>query len=348
MQKDIQSKSLKHLAHDLNNIFTRILNSVELLKRKSGNSDEILHLLGNIESGTYLASEIIDDAIDSNADKIPMQKKLNLNSIISEVVGTFNSIHKDKTIFQLDLDAKLGLVNGKFSDFYRVLSNLITNAIEAIEQHGRIIVSTRNIGKERIELIVHDNGSGIDELSRAHVFEENYSTKHRSVPSGFGLSIVKNIIESYNGTITVTSSVNKGTEFIITIPALHSEIKMEYKVKTILIAEDEHILRELLTELLLDDNYSIIQATSGQEVLKFLQDNLPDLIIIDGKMPEMDGTECIQEIRKMGISVPLIFASGSQIQLDELGKADELKIDRIISKPYNFDEMLFAVRDLIG
>jgi CheY-like chemotaxis protein len=348
MQKDTQSKSLKHLAHDLNNILTRILNSVELLKRKSGDSEDILHLLGTIESGTYLASEIIDDAVETNSEKIPIQKKLNLNSIITDVVGTFSYLQKDKAFFQLDLDSNLGLVNGKYTDFYRVIINLITNALEAIENDGRIVISTNNIGKEKIELIIQDNGSGIDESALTHVFEENFSTKHRSGPSGLGLSIVKNIIESYKGTIILTSSVNKGAKFKMTIPAFHSEIKAKSKLKTILIAEDENILRELLTELLLDHKYSIIPAAGGQEVLKLLQDNQPDLIIIDGKMPEMDGIECIHEIRKMGITVPLIFASGSQLQMEELGKTDELKIDRFINKPYNFDEMLFAVRELIG
>jgi two-component system cell cycle sensor histidine kinase/response regulator CckA len=348
MQKDIQSKSLKHLAHDLNNIFTRILNSAELLKRKSGDSEEIHHLIRNIESGTYLASEIIDEAVKTNPEKIPIRKKLYLNSIITDVVGTFSYLQKEKAFFQLNLDSNLGLVNGKYTDFYRVIINLIINALEAIENDGRIVISTNNISKENIQLIIQDNGSGIDESALSHVFEEDFSTKHGSGPSGLGLSIVKNIIESYKGTIILTSSVNKGTEFRIAIPAFHSEIKTKSKLKTILIAEDENILRELLTELFLEDNYSIIPAASGQEVLKLLQNNLPDLIIIDGKMPEMDGIECIQEIRKMGITIPLIFASGSQLQMEELGKTDKLKIDRVINKPYNFDEMLFAVRELIG
>ena len=348
MQKDIQTKSLKHLAHDLNNIFTRILNSVELLKRKSGDSEEILHLLGNIESGTYLASEIIEDAVDINHQKIPLQKKLNLNSIITEVVSIFSYLPKDKVFFELILDSKLGLVNGKYTDFYRVIINLITNALEAIEQNGLIAISTKNIGKEKIELKIQDNGSGINEQTIAHVFEENYSTKNRTGPSGLGLSIVKNIIEGYNGTIILTSSVNIGTEFIITIPAFHSEFNSKSKLKTILIADDENILLELLTELLREDNYSIISANSGREVLKLLQYTLPDLMIIDGKMPEMDGIECIQEIRKMGIKVPLIFTSGSKLQMEELEKTDKLKIDRIISKPFNFDDMLFTIRELIG
>jgi CheY-like chemotaxis protein len=319
-----------------------------LIKRKSGDSDEILHLLGNIESGVFLASEIIEDAVDTNPDKIPMQKKLNLNSIITEVVGTFSYVQKDKTIFQLDLDSKLGLVNGKYTDFYRVFINLIVNSLEAIDHDGRIIISTNNIGNDKIELTLQDNGSGIDNSTLSLVFEENFSTKHRSGPSGLGLSIVKNIIDSYNGTIILNSSVDKGTVIKITIPAFHSAIKTQSKLKTILIAEDENIQRELLIELFLDYNYLIIPAASGQEVLKLLQNKLPDLIIIDGKMPEMEGIECIHEIRKMGITIPLIFASGSQLQIEEERKTDKLKIDRVISKPYNFDEMLLMVRELIG
>ena len=348
MQTEPQSKSLEHLAHDLNNIFTRILNSVELLKRKSGNAEDILHLLRNIESGTYLASEIIEDAVDTNHEKILIQKKLNLNSIITDVVGTFGYIQKNKTVILLNLESQLDLVKGKYTDFYRVIMNIITNALEAIEHGGQIVISTKNVGKEKIELTIRDNGSGIEASILEHIFDENFSTKSRSGPSGLGLSIVKNIIESYQGNIIISSSVNQGTEFKITIPASHSEIKTESKLKSILIAEDENIQRELLTELFVEHNYSIISAAGGQEVLKLLQHNSPDLIIIDGKMPEMDGIECIHEIRKMKNEVPLIFASGSQSQIEELEKTPSLKIDRVISKPYNFDEMLLVVRELIG
>ncbi|MBI5729538.1 MAG: hybrid sensor histidine kinase/response regulator, partial [Ignavibacteriales bacterium] len=293
MKKD---PSVKHLAHDLNNIFTRILNSIDLLKRKVTNIDTILPILNNIESGTYLASEMIDDTFGNISNKIT-QRKINLNSIIADIVRSYILQQKDKINFLLSLEKDLKLVNGKYSDFYRVILNLIINSIEAINTSGAIRIKTCNLENEdKIQIIINDDGSGIEEQFLSQVFNEDYSTKNKNKISGVGLSIVKEIIEDHNGTISVSSEVGKGSEFIITLnssPILHD--KPAQSGKTILIAEDEDILRELLTELLQSYDYTILTASNGIEVLDFLKVRTPDLLIVDKKMPEMDGLTCLQE-----------------------------------------------------
>ncbi|PKL82000.1 MAG: hypothetical protein CVV24_12370 [Ignavibacteriae bacterium HGW-Ignavibacteriae-3] len=336
----------KHLAHDLNNIFTRILSSIELLKRKVPASQEIIPLLNTIEAGTYLASEMIGE----NLNKTSLSKnkrRINLNSIISDVVRSYSSQQKEKIIFDLKLDPDLKLVMGRYSDFYRVILNLVVNAIESISGTGIISFYTANITNEtQVEIIIIDTGSGISKENLPLIFEENFSTKAKKTDSGIGLSIVKKIIGDNNGDITVASEQGKGTEFRIVIesaPALDPQISDAGK--TILIAEDEDILRELLAELLESYNYTVLSCSTGLEALEMLKVRQPDLVIIDKNMPEMGGFEFLNELSISNKDLPVIFASGSP--LDEMEK-ERLVARRIIQKPYNFEELLSLVRDLIG
>lgn len=344
MEKDT---SVKHLAHDLNNIFTRILNSIDLLKRKVTNIDSILPILNNIESGTYLASEMIDDTFGSTSNKIT-RHKINLNSIIADIVRSYTLQQKDKIEFHITLEKNLKLINGKYSDFYRVILNLIINSIEAINTNGIIKIKTCNLENEdKIQIIVSDNGSGIDKKFLSKIFNEDYSTKNKNNVSGIGLSIVKDIIENHDGTISVLSEVGKGSEFIITLnstPMLQDNPAQSGK--TILIAEDEDILRELLTELLQSYDYTILTASNGIEVLDLLKVRIPDLLIIDRKMPEMDGITCLHEIKKAGYALPIVLASGSPSEFDESLPIN--LVSKIINKPYNFEELLSLVQELIG
>ena len=344
MKKD---SSVKHLAHDLNNIFTRILNSIDLLKKKITNIETVLPILNNIESGTYLASEMIDDTFGGTSNKIT-KRKINLNSIIADIVRSYSLQQKDKVNFHLTLDKNLKLVNGKYSDFYRVILNLIINSIEAINTIGTIGVKTCNLESEdKIQITVSDNGRGIEEQFLSQVFNEEYSTKKKNKISGVGLSIVKEIVENHDGTISVSSEAGKGSEFIITLnSAPMFQNNQVQNGKTILIAEDEDILRDLLTELLQSYDYTILTASNGIEVLDILKMRTPDLLIIDRKMPEMDGITCLQEIKQAGCILPIVLASGSPSEFDESLPIN--LVSKIINKPYNFEELLSLVKELIG
>ncbi len=338
--------STKHLAHDLNNIFTRILNSIDLLKRKVSSSSDLLPILNSIEAGAYLASEMISDNFGDKS-RNNNQRRINLNSIISDIVRSFLIQQKGKIDFKLALEPNLKLVLGKYSDYYRVVLNLLTNSIESIETTGVISFTTSNLDDEtRVEFRIKDSGKGIDKKNLPFVFDEDFSTKNKKTVSGIGLSIVKKIIENYGGTIAVVSEPGSGTEFIITLEAAHAATQLSNDSgKTILIAEDEDILRELLAELLQSYNYTVLTTSNGIEVLETLKVRMPDLLIIDRKMPEMDGLECIQEIASANYNLPVILASGSPADNGEINKVN---VNKIINKPYNFEELLSLVRELIG
>ncbi|OGU68806.1 MAG: hypothetical protein A2499_06635 [Stygiobacter sp. RIFOXYC12_FULL_38_8] len=346
MQQEKKDLSLKHLAHDLNNIFTRILTSIELLKHKSQSSENYSILLNNIESGTYLASEIIENAIGNSA-LTAKTRRVNINSIIQDVVRSFILQYGNRIKFSLTLEPKLKLINAKYTDIYRIIMNLTANAVEAINGAGSISITSRFISEKDCLLIeILDNGCGIEPDVIKHIFTDRFSTKPAENNSGIGLSIVKQLVESFGGSITVNSEKEAGTTFTITFPVAHSAKKKGKEIKkTILVAEDENLLRSLLSELLQTYNYTVLPASDGKEVLSLLENNKCDLIILDRKMPVMDGLECIAEIRKRQIAVPIILASGSQTE--NLEMLSFLKIDHTLNKPYNFEEMLSVIEELI-
>jgi len=345
MQPEEKIPSLKHLAHDLNNIFTRILTSVELLKHKNPTDLETASLLNNIEAGTYLASEIIENSFGKYRSNTT--RRVNVNSIIQDVIRSFALQQKNRIVFSLNLEPKLKLITAKYSDIYRVVMNLITNSIEAIEDTGNISIITKSSTEnDQIIIDIIDDGCGIDQTVINNIFDEHYSTKSKDKNSGVGLSIVKSIVELHNGNIDVKSELNATTTFTIRFPAAvtSARIKSE-EPKTILVAEDEDLLRELLCELLQTHGYKVICASTGNEVLDLLKISSPNLLIVDRKMPNVGGIECITALRQQQINIPIILVSGSHTENTDL--IFSLNIDRIVNKPYNFEEMLSIIEELI-
>jgi CheY-like chemotaxis protein len=338
--------SSKHLAHDLNNIFTRILNSIDLLKRKVPASKEILPLLNSIEAGTYLASEMIGENFSDNPGS-KSKRKINLNSIISDVMRSFSVQQKDKIEFKLDLHPDLKQVSGKYSDYYRVILNLLINSVESFTQGGIISLTTSNIeNASSVEFRIRDSGPGIPEENIPIIFDESFSTKRKNTVSGIGLSSVKKIVEDNDGIISVESRHGEGTQFRIVLPAAQtSDIRHSDSGKTILIAEDEEILCELLSELLQSYNYTVLSSSTGREAMEILKVRTPDLMIIDRQMPEMDGTDFLNAVSVLDYNIPVILATGSPLGD---GEKEKIRADRVINKPYNFEELLSLVRELIG
>lgn len=358
MQQKEDTAPVSHIAHDLNNILTRILNSVELLKKKVSNPEDVIPLISSIENGTYMAAEIIEDLLSEN--KSSKKKRINLNTLITDLINTISIHLKGKITFNLKLESKLSFVEGRYSDYYRILMNLIINASEAIKEKGIISIWSSNPkpvsgdpklfeGGSFVQIKIADNGEGIDPSVMPFIFDNNFSTKSKKKNSGIGLSIVKKIVDDYGGVIKVASEKNKGTEFTLKFPAVPSlKEEVELKTKSILIAEDEDILRELLAELLVSYEFKVITAANGDEVIKELNNgNTPDLLIIDQKMPDMDGLTCIKKIREMKLNTPIILATGSQSDYSNEEKINEL-VNRVITKPYNFEEMLNVIRELLN
>jgi CheY-like chemotaxis protein len=256
-------------------------------------------------------------------------------------------------------------VLGNATEIYQVLLNLCVNAKEAMDENGgtitlkafNVTVNNKNIINypllnkgNYVCFYVKDDGSGIGEDNLQRIFDPYFSTKEKETGSGLGLYVVYGIIKAHNGHVDVTSKLNGGTQFDVYLPS-YEPTKVARTIpsdKIILVADDEIMLRDLLSELLESNGFTVIRVVSGVEALKVLTEEIKvDLIILDYNMPEMNGLECITEIRKFNKSIPIILSSGSlglnghQIDMKKMG------INSIVNKPYEFDTMLATIQELV-
>ncbi len=354
---------LKTAIHDINNILSSINNSAAVIKKEI-KTDRSAQLLENIQKNTRRASQIIESAL---TDKIAssIKEKLDSDFLLNEFVNSFSVSLPERIQLESNISTNLPAVTGNYSELFRVLLNFISNSIEAISKRGKITLSVYSVetsaAKESttgtippgyyLVIKLKDNGSGIKKKNLERIFEPKFSTKNRIRESGFGLNFAKKVISDHNGFIDVKSKWLFGTEFTVYLPAIKivSKPSVATGKKRILVADDEESILELLTDLLASYGYEIVKAKDGVEVLKAIKaDSSFDLLIIDHKMPNISGVESIDHLREMGIKIPVILTSGSQSLASYQERYKELAIDRIMKKPYDFEQMLKIVEDLLS
>ncbi len=353
------SHKLSLLFHDLNNIFARIVTSTELLKQDESLNLSSNTLLKSIENSIHAASELIDEFKSQSGTPISQQRLINMDILLSDLIAVYREKFKGTLEFSLNMADDLYQVKANYGELYRLFLNLIVNASEAIKSEGAITIRAANtINKiQNLEpnffegdqaavcIEIADTGVGIEPELIDKIFVESFSTKNKK-NSGLGLAIVKNIIDSLHGSIEVSSVPNHGTKFTVTLPAIKPIQKSSIpNKKRILIAEDDSILRELLRDLLASYDYSIIECSSGEQVINLIGKIDIDLYIIDHQMPGITGINCIEEIRSNNIDTPIILATGALTKNEEK-IIEELGIIDVFKKPYIFERMLKRINEL--
>lgn len=262
-------------------------------------------------------------------------------------------------------------------DFHnKIVYNLLSNGLKYTSQGGTITMTTEIEGDKMI-LKVSDTGDGIAEEDLPHIFEEYYIGSHSdmSISTGVGLALVKQICDAVHGTIHVDSHKDEGSTFTLTLPAVcphgeasphfetgssespYSIIKPKRKLDMkpaenpdlpkILIVEDNEDVSQFIS-LLTKDKYQLIYASNGADGLKKAQETIPDLIVSDLMMPEMNGIELCREIRndEMLSHIPFIIITANP-DINERMKGLDCGADSYLLKPFNVDELIIRIKRLI-
>ncbi|MEI7813044.1 MAG: response regulator [Ignavibacteria bacterium] len=351
------------MAHDFNNLLSSIFASLNLLKKKLSDKSEVQYLIDNIESCSVRAAELTRGLLSygKTTKKKILIKPLDLiKELLNAVVQTF----PDKIKIEHNFASELPDILGNATEIYQVLLNLCINAKEAIKEEGTITLSSYNFTINEKNLFdypllnkgnyvcfsIKDTGDGIDENNMTKIFDPYFSTKRKETVSGLGLYVTYGIVKAHNGHIDIKSKKGQGTEFIVYIPSSKKTSAGDTEVKTekiILLADDEIMLRNLLAELLESYDFDVITVQNGAEALKVLTEEIKvDLLIIDYKMPEMDGLTFINKLKELNIHIPVILSTGSTSAAVDKAINDS-QIDLVLTKPYEFEKMLEAVQKLI-
>jgi signal transduction histidine kinase/CheY-like chemotaxis protein len=351
------------MAHDFSNLLSSIFGSLNLLRKKVPDTDDTKRLIDNIESCSIRARDLTKGLL-SYGKSTPKRKELvKPNLLVNEISKVVTQTFPGTIKYIEHVNENLHNILGNSTEVYQVLLNLCVNAKEATDGEGTITLSANNISIDKKNIINHpllnegnyvlftvkDDGSGIEEKDLQKIFDPYFSTKEKETVSGLGLYVSYGIIKAHKGLIEVTSKVGAGTQFDVYIPAFEpqKEKKASSPDKIILLADDEEMLSDLLAELLEANDYNVIKVSSGKEALRVLTEEIKvDLLIIDYNMPEMNGLETIENIRKLNLDVPVILSSGiTDFDTDEI--MDKYGINNCVQKPYVFETMLETIQTVI-
>ncbi len=351
------------MAHDFGNLLSSIFGSLNLLRKRVEQTENIQKLIDNIENCSVRARDLTKGLL-SFGKPTPKRKELvRPLQLLGEITKIVSQTFPKTITLTEEIDKNLYDIVGNGTEIYQVLLNLCVNAKEAINEKGNIKITAKNItinenniaflpllqtGKY-VRFSVTDDGVGIEEKHLTKIFDPYFSTKIKDTGSGLGLYVSYGIIKAHNGIIDVTSKLQSGTTFDVYIPAFEppKEKKAEPGEKIILLADDEPMLSDLLAELLETNGYSVIKVSSGKEVLTVLTEEIKvDLAIIDYNMPGISGLETIAEIRKLNLNIPIILSSGSMWVNQEFDLSS-YKIDGQLNKPYEFEAMLATIRKFV-
>ena len=351
------------MAHDFGNLLSSIFGSLNLLRRRVDQTENVQKLIDNIEDCSVRARDLTKGLL-SFGKPTPKRKELvKPHQLLSEITKIVTQTFPKTITLTEEIDKELFDIVGNGTEIYQVILNLCVNAKEALNEKGNIKLVAKNIVINENNIVfmpllqtgnyvkfsVTDDGVGIDEKHLTKIFDPYFSTKVKDTGSGLGLYVSYGIIKAHNGIIDVTSRPGIGTTFDVYIPSFEppKETKAEPGEKIILFADDEPMLGDLLAELLETNGYSVIKVSSGREALKVLTEEIKvDLAIIDYNMPGLSGLDTIAEIRNLNLDIPIILSSGS-MWVNQEADLSKYKIDGQLNKPYEFEAMLATIRKFV-
>jgi len=368
----LKSSFLANLSHEIRTPLNAILGFSSLLGEKNINDQEREDYNRIVQSSSNTLLDLISDILDISkieAGQLVLDlREVLLQQVIDDMTGIFDILIRREDIgsnkpVKLKVTIKKEILNTRIiTDRLRleqILSNLISNAIKFTRQ-GYIEIGCRKVSKaEMLEFYVKDTGVGIKEEHQQVIFErfrkveEDRNNLHRG--TGLGLAISSQLINLLGGSIYLTSKQNEGSIFYFTIPLIksdsaylpvrkvrHSGDFPDFRHFAILVAEDDPANFNYIEKLLNKAHARVIHASNGKQALQILQNNHEiKLILMDIKMPEMDGIETLHEIKKLDRRIPII-AQTAYALADEVVKLKSEGFDEYLSKPIQ-RENLYAV-----
>ena len=360
------------IAHDFNNLLHIIAGHAELLEMELAEKDKKFGELDAIRQSAYRGADLVKQILTFSRKIDAKFESINLNEEVRRTERLLYRTIPKMIEIDLRLDEGLDRVRADSTQIEQMLINLAVNAKDAMPEGGRLAIETRNVNlddyycKSHAEIVpgqyvllkVSDTGHGMEEDVREHIFEPFFTTKGLADGTGLGLATVFGIVKMHGGHITCVSEVGKGTAFAIYFPvaeAAKPEVVGEQEVaaetggtETILVVDDEPMIRDLAKRILDRSGYSVLTAGSGKEGIEIYAQHKSDiaLVILDLIMPEMGGKQCLEELLKINPQVKAVIASGFAVKGDTKAFLDT-EAKGIVPKPFNMRELLRAVRHVL-
>jgi len=361
----LKTAFLANMSHEIRTPMNTIIGFSEMLAKKDISEEQRTKYFELVSNSSESLLNLIDDILDIS--KIESGQL----SIVKSKITPFLLLQELQVIFKKQLkieESKIKLVVNVdsniedveiYNDIFRlkqVVTNLITNAIKFTTK-GKIefgFVKENNI----LTFFVSDTGKGISKTRQKNIFKRfNQNIKDTVKGTGLGLAISKQLIELMGGNLWLESDIKKGSTFFFTLPIEENIIQKpvikketigqkDWSDKTILIAEDEDNNYELLYELLSSTKVKLVRARNGKQAVEYCQKNTPNLVLMDIRMPIMDGFTATSKIRKINSEIKIIAQTAFAMS-GEKEKAINVGCVDFVTKPLKKESLFFKINKFI-
>ncbi|MBN1937665.1 MAG: GAF domain-containing protein [Anaerolineae bacterium] len=323
------------VAHDFNNMLTAIMGYSELVLDGLSESDPSFDELSEIRRVSERAAELTKQLLVFSRKQDVESRTVAVNDIVANVERMLLRLIGEDVGLTTDLEPQAGYIEADQGQIEQVLLNLAVNARDAMPQGGRLSIRTENIELDRaytsrhvnvppgsyILILVSDTGIGMSEEVQRRLFEPFFTTKEPGKGTGLGLATVYWIVQQHSGHVDVKSSLGKGTTFYLYFPRVQPSALIrpetlgelvEPGTETILLVEDEELVRNLAKRILLHSGYHVLAARNGYEAIDLAHTYSEhiDLLLTDVVMPGMSGRELAEQILTLCPEIKVLYMSG--------------------------------------
>jgi len=327
------------IAHDFNNMLAGIVGNIYLAKRHTDEPEKLRKRLESIEQTCDRASDMIKKMMAFGRNDMIQITSMNLTPLIEDIFRMEIGLLPEDILLHLDICEQPLTITGDATQLHQILLNLVNNARDAVAEMGSKATITCSLhpytpdqaflqlhpdaeGKTFAHLTVQDNGCGVDATTLQHLTEPFFTTKEVGSGTGLGLSMIEGAVAQHHGILTITSAPKEGMSVEIYLPLTEAEnspkeIENNHNMvagngETILVADDEHAVREVLRETLSIMGYQVIVAEDGAQALTLFRQHQQQisLVLLDVVMPQMGGIESYRHMQQVFHNLPVIFISG--------------------------------------
>jgi PAS domain S-box-containing protein len=317
---DTAGRLAGQIAHDFNNLLGPLVAYPEILQAKIPDEGRAHEMLRDMQDAALQIAEINQELLTLSRRGHYNVEPLDLNKLVGSAARALES-RPTVTVETRLYDGQL-MIRGGGAQLMRVLTNLMNNAVEAMDDIGTLTVTTSHIyldqplrrhtsvaRGEYARVDITDSGCGIPADASQHIFEPFFTTKKtdRKRGTGLGLSVVHSVVEDHEGYVDVESVLGKGSTFSLYFPSYHGEVTVTETTRAIeqgtgeavLVVDDDPLQRRIVLMALERVGYSVTALESGEAAVRFLADHPQDVVIIDMVMEGIDGAETLRRIREM-------------------------------------------------
>jgi len=345
------------VAHDFNNALGGIIGAAELLKDEDVTGEDRKECLNLILMASDRAADLTKKLLTFSRKGTKTLSKVDCMKIVNDTAEILKHTIDKSIIIAVENRATHTAVLGDDSLLQNAIMNMGINSSHAMSNGGELTFTLVNVDLdeeycefspfditpgEYIEIAIRDCGIGMSPEVLARIFEPFFTTKELGKGTGLGMAAVYGTVQEHNGAIIVNSEVGVGTVFRMYLPVTEETVRQEIKSRpiatgagTILVIDDEELIRVITSAMLRSMGYRVILATNGEEGVQTFYEtkNEVDLIILDMIMPIMGGREALSKIREIDPTIPVIIASGFAKE-EDLAELKHQGVNGFLDKPF--------------